>query len=257
MKKLSLFFLSFICQQASAQTTLIATQVKNYQVDRLDNVLYIDLKSYVTKIESTRLKTNYYAALASGSPEILDATNPFAIMVYYPSFFQVKILDVNLAEIGSYDLRAIYPNSFFNLVCTAPVNGFWAYDEFSRKLVRLDGNFQIKQQSQDLYLFTKKIIKPNFLSANNEFVYLNDPMVGIMVFDIFGSYQKTIPLLGLKKFTVNEGKIVYGKDGHILQYQNLRTDTLRSTQIKMEQFSMAGASAYWMQSDSLFTQILQ
>ena len=161
MKKLKFFFLFFICQQASAQSTLIATQVKNYQVDRLDNILYIDLKSNITKVESTRLKTNHYAALASGSPEILDATNPFAIMVYYPSFFQVKILDVNLSEIGSYDLRAIYPNSFFNLVCTAPVNGFWAYDEFSRKLVRLDGNFQTKQQSQDLYLFTKKIIKPN------------------------------------------------------------------------------------------------
>jgi hypothetical protein len=78
-----------------------------------------------------------------------------------------------------------------------------------------------------------------------------------MVFDIFGSYQKTIPILGLKKFTVKEGKIIYGNDGHILQYQNLRTDTLRSTQIKMEQCSMAGASAYWMQSDSLFTQSLK
>lgn len=257
MKKLSIFFLFFICQLANAQTTLIATQVKNYQVDRLDNVLYIDLKSNITKIESTKLKTNHYAALASGSPEILDATNPFAIMVYYPSFFQVKILDVNLSEIGSYDLRAIYPNSFFNLVCTAPVNGFWAYDEFSRKLVKLDGNFQTKQESQDLYLFTKKIIKPNFLSANNKFVYLNDPLVGIMVFDIFGNYQKTIPILGLKKFTVKEGKIIYGKGGQILQYQNLRIDTLSSTAYKMEQCSMAGASAYWMQSDSLFTQPLK
>ena len=38
MKKLRLFFLFFICQQASAQITLIATQVKNYQVDRLDNI---------------------------------------------------------------------------------------------------------------------------------------------------------------------------------------------------------------------------
>jgi hypothetical protein len=93
--------------------------------------------------------------------------------------------------------------------------------------------------------------------ANNEFVYLNDPLVGILVFDIFGSYQKTIPILGLKKFAVKEGKIIYGKGGHILQYQNLRTDTLRTIQIKMEQFSMAGASAYWMQSDSLFTQMLQ
>ena len=51
MKKLKFFFLYFICLQASAQSTLIATQVKSYQVDRLDNVLYIDLKSNITKIE--------------------------------------------------------------------------------------------------------------------------------------------------------------------------------------------------------------
>ena len=92
MKKLKFFFLYFICLQASAQSTLIATQVKSYQVDRLDNVLYIDLKSNITKIESTRLKTNHYAALASGSPEILDATNPFAIMVFYPSFFLFRFI---------------------------------------------------------------------------------------------------------------------------------------------------------------------
>ena len=110
MKKLKFFFLYFICLQASAQSTLIATQVKSYQVDRLDNVLYIDLKSNITKIESTRLKTNHYAALASGSPEILDATNPFAIMVFYPSFFQVKILDVNLAEKDVTGKKNIYDN---------------------------------------------------------------------------------------------------------------------------------------------------
>ena len=161
-------------------------KIKKYQIDQLGNVFYIDVKNNIVKIDAISAKAINYAALSNGEAEIIDVSNPFSVLVYYPNFFKAKILDVNLSEIADYDLRSNYPNSFFSLVCTAPVNGFWAYDEFTRKLFKLDGNFQSKQQSQDIYLYTKKIIKPNYLCASKEEVFLNDPKVGILVFDFFG-----------------------------------------------------------------------
>ena len=163
-----------------------------------------------------------------------------------------SILDVNLSEIADYDLRSIYPNSFFTLVCTAPVNGFWAYDEFTRKLFKLDGNFQTKQQSQDIYLYTKKIIKPNYLCASKEEVFLNDPKVGILVFDFFGSYKKTIPILGLKRFSIVDEKLQFANAGKILVYQAMKTDTVFKNQNPSDQLSFSANKIYWMQSDSLF-----
>ena len=218
-----------------SQITLLATQIKKYQIDQLGNVFYINEKNNIVKIDAITEKAINYAALSNGEAEIIDVSNPFSVLVYYPNFFKAKILDVNLSEIANYDLRSIYPNSFFTLVCTAPVNGFWAYDEFTRKLFKLDGNFQSKQQSQDIYLYTKKIIKPNFLCASKEEVFLNDPKVGILVFDFFGSYKKTIPILGLKRFSIVNDKLQFAKSGNILDYQAMHTDTLFKNQSRSEE----------------------
>ena len=97
-----------------SQITLLATQIKKYQIDQLGNVFYIDAKNNIVKIDAISAKAFNYAALSNGEAEIIDVSNPFSVLVYYPNFFKVKILDVNLSEIADYDLRSIYPNSFFH-----------------------------------------------------------------------------------------------------------------------------------------------
>ncbi len=253
-KKFIFFFFLFIVftKQTMSQVKLLATKIKKYQIDQLGNVFYIDVKNNIVKIDAISAKAINYAALSNGEAEIIDVSNPFSVLVYYPNFFKAKILDVNLSEIADYDLRSNYPNSFFSLVCTAPVNGFWAYDEFTRKLFKLDGNFQSKQQSQDIYLYTKKIIKPNYLCASKEEVFLNDPKVGILVFDFFGSYKKTIPILGLKRFSIVNEKLQFANAGNILDYQLMKIDTVFKNQNTSDQLSFSANKIYWMQSDSLF-----
>lgn len=251
-RSLLIFFFLIFANTTWSQVKLLATQIKNYQIDQFGNVFYIDTKNNIVKIDALSTKAANYAALSNGKAEIIDVSNPFSVLVYYPNFFKAKILDVNLSEIADYDLRSSYPNSFFSLVCSAPVNGFWAYDEFSRKLFKLDGNFQTKQQSQDIYLYTKKIIKPNYLCASKEEVFLNDPKVGILVFDFFGSYKKTIPILGLKRFAIVDGKVQFAKAGNLLAYQALHTDTIFKNLSPSDQLTFHSNSIYWMSADSLF-----
>ena len=42
-----------------------------------------------------------------------------------------------------------------------------------------------------------------------------------MVFDIFGSYEKTIPLKGVKKFQILQDQIVYFENNQLSSYNSL------------------------------------
>ncbi len=55
-------------------------------------------------------------------------------------------------------------------------------------------------------------------------VYVNDPAVGILVFDNFGAYYKTIPILGLQKFHIMQEQIIYYQDGRLRSYNPITFD---------------------------------
>jgi hypothetical protein len=53
----------------------------------------------------------------------------------------------------------------------------------------------------------------------NNKVYLNDPINGVLVFDVYGTYLKTIPIYHLNTFQVKENYMLYvNKEGNIETY---------------------------------------
>ena len=71
---------------------------------------------------------------------------------------------------------------------------------------------------------------PDFMVEKDNAVYLNDPSIGIMVFDIFGNYSKTVPIKGLKKFQVFQDQIVYFENNRLNAYGLISLD-LKSIQL--------------------------
>ena len=70
----------------------------------------------------------------------------------------------------------------------------------------------------------------DFMIEKDNAVYLNDPAIGIMVFDIFGNYSKTVPIKGLKKFQVFQDQIIYFDNGRLNAYGLITLD-LKSIQL--------------------------
>ena len=66
-----------------------------------------------------------------------------------------------------------------------------------------------RSQSGNLLQTTGQRILPNFLTEYDQRVYLNDPQQGILVFDAFGTYLKTIPVKGLFHFQCQSREIIY------------------------------------------------
>jgi hypothetical protein len=84
------------------------------------------------------------------------------------------------------------------------------------QLERYNTNLQMEQQSTDLSLLIDNDEQPNFLIEKNDYLYLNYPNNGIMIFDYAGNYIKKIAVKGINNIYVDGNNISYYLDNKII-----------------------------------------
>jgi hypothetical protein len=131
------------------------------------------------------------------------------IVVFFKDFSKVVVLDNTLTEQGGVlDLNEISLEET-SLVCTSYNNGIWYYNPVKFQLTRIENTINITNTSANISTLLNKNIQPNFLVEFNNRVYLNDSTQGVLVFDIYGTYLKTLPIFGLTTFQVKEKYLLY------------------------------------------------
>lgn len=161
-----------------------------------------------------------------GKIGMIDVTNPMKVLVFYPDVLTVVTVDKFLAPLSTYNFFDLgYQN--VSAVGSSFDGRLWFYDNITFKLKKIDETGQVFRESQPLNVFVDAVPNPNFIIEKDNIVYVNDPNIGIMVFDGFGSYAKTVPLKGLKKFQVFQDQIIYFDNGKLSAY-NLVTFDLKS-----------------------------
>lgn len=188
-------------------------------VDNFGNY-YVISDNQVLKFDRDGKYSERFEEVHNGKIGSLDVSNPFKILVYYPDFLKVVILDKFMTFLISYDFFSIgYQN--VSAVGTSADGNFWFYDNVNYLLKKIDVSGNVQLQSQPLNQLTDKIINPNFILEKNGQVFMNDPDAGILVFDNFGAYYKTIPIKGLHKFHILQEQIVYYQDNKLRSYNPL------------------------------------
>ncbi len=144
-----------------------------------------------------------YSDKNRGSIYSVDASNPLKILLFYKDFRQIVFLSSNMTIAGDPilldDLNIGQPI----LACTSYDNNFWIYDQQNMNLTRFDVNLQITAQSSNIALndgFDKNSIKPDYIEEQSNILYLNNPATGILEFDKYGTYNKTMPFKGISSF---------------------------------------------------------
>jgi hypothetical protein len=94
----------------------------------------------------------------------------------------------------------------------------WFYDNIAFKLKKIDESGTVFRESQALNVLLGQTPNPNFILERDNQVYVNDSALGILVFDQFGSYNKTIPLKGLTRFQILQNQIVYQQGNDLISY---------------------------------------
>ena len=196
----------------------IPVQADFFTTDHLGNIYAIH-QDQIVKYNAKGELLKKYSNKRLGRIYSVDVSNPLRILVFYREFSAIVILDSQLTEnaegisLEQYDLEQC------DLACTSFNNGIWLFNRQNMELVRLNESLEKVVNTGNLNRLLGMALHPNFIMEYNGFVYLNDPSVGILLFDIYGTFSKTIHLKNLNEFQVREQQIFYLTKPNISAYQ--------------------------------------
>ncbi len=225
MKKYSLLLFSILTLNLVAQSQIsIPFAGKSFTTDQFGN--YYEFSDVEIKKYSNKGKLLYsYSNNLLGEISSVDAYNPLKILVYFKEFTKIITLDNTLSPTSSIiDLTTLDIDET-SLVCRSYNDGIWYYNPIRFELIRKDIELKTTNKSVQIANLLNKNIQPNFLVEYNNQVYLNDPKNGILVFDNFGTYIKTLPIFGLTNFQVKEKYLLFVNDkNEIMTYDFFTLD---------------------------------
>jgi len=227
MKKLVHLFLfitfSGIAQNKFNLAATIDVQADFFTTDNQSNI-YVVKSNELTKFNKSGKLLYKYSNKNLGNIDFVDASNMLQLLVFYKNFLQVAFLDNTLSLNGE-------PVSLDNidfqqaqLVCSSHNNGIWLYNQQNWELVRLDQTLAKTQQTGNLSLLLNIDLQPNYLLEYNNKVYLNNPSTGILIFDVYGTYYKTIAVKDVQHFQPIGDLVYYISDNKVKAYNIKTTD---------------------------------
>lgn len=200
----------------------IDIKAKSISSDFLNNVYVVSEDNKVMKYDSTGTLVGTFSDNRYGTITSVDATSPFNVVLFYKDFATVVTTDMRLNTRRLYRLPSIGINNVA-AVCLSYDNYLWVYDSDAARLKKIDANYTVVQQSPDLRYLLGENINPNFLIERDGFIYLNIPAMGIILFDIYGTFYTSVSnddLLNnqLGFFQVVQQKVVYLNEGSLFIY---------------------------------------
>lgn len=154
----------------------------------------------------------------------IDASNPMKVLLFYMDQNRLSFVDNTLSDFNqSYRLDELN-GAQITLACASYDNGFWLYNPSEFSLERYTALGTVTNNMKSIHqIVNVPEIAPNFLLENSRNIYLNDPKIGIMVFDIFGGFSKIIPIKDIISFQIIEQNLVYQRanDAHIYNFHLL------------------------------------
>lgn len=163
----------------------------------------------------------------SGQIHQIDAFQSLRTMLFYKDQFQIAVLDNTLSiqgEIIELDQKGVFQPEF---IAQSVNNNLWVMDMANVQLKRFDRNFEEIYESGNLNQLLNIQLDPIEMHEHNEMLYISDKNEGILVFDIYGSYIKTIPLTEIEHFQVKGDHILYVKDGLVYNYSMMDFESKR------------------------------
>ncbi len=220
MYYLLLFLTLLFPINSNAQTIEIEGEFDLMYRDNLDNIYLLD-DFTIKKFDSNGQLMFTYSDNFLGKINSLSIGEGLKVLVYYKNNAQIVVLDNSLSQLSPPVSLNFYNLGATTLVCSSVQNRYWFYDPLQGAIIRTTNTFTEVFNSGNLDQLLNYAIEPNFMTEWGNTLYLNDPKEGILVFDIFGTYQKTIPLKGLTDFQVTEKGIFFMEGERFLYYDFL------------------------------------
>jgi hypothetical protein len=208
----------------------VSAQGNAIDVDNLGDV-YLVANQDLIKYKNNGQLFRSYSNKSLGSISSIDVSNPLKILLFYKDLSRLAFIDNTLTEQKESLYLERFEREFSSLACTSnDENGIWLYDPVAFSLTRYNPKMNIKAEVKNINQLTGKAINPTWMIERGNRLYLVDTQNGILTFDIFGTYLKTIPLKGITKLWVA---------GEMLVALNDKRELLTSSLSGIEQETIA------------------
>jgi len=160
-----------------------------------------------------------------GSVGVIDASNPFNVLVYYPELATVILLDRTLSElktINLFELNIFEPEA----VAVSNDNNIWVYDPVNFQIKKISKEGEILFQSKYLNQVLDLNINPSYILERNNQLLLSDPLKGLFIFDGFGQFIQHLPIEGSTQFQIANDQLVYFKKEELYSYSLLAEEEI-------------------------------
>ena len=201
----------------------INTESDFFTTDNQANV-YVVKADELTKYDKIGKELYKYSNKNFGNISFVDASNMLRIVVFYKDFLQVVFLDNTLSLNG--EPVSLEKTGFqqAQLVCSSHNSGLWIYDLQNFELIRLDQNLLKTQQTGNLSSTLNMELKPNYLLEYDNKLSLNNPSIGVLLFDVYGTYYKTLPIKNAPRFQPIGDWVYFISDKKVKAYHTITTE---------------------------------
>ncbi len=171
----------------------ISGSIDHFSVDNMGNV-YLTNNDVIVKLNAKH-DTLFSASLKSMTPQFIQSTKNFRILLFDQDRSVIQFLDNTLTDLSGdmnlFELDVVRPI----LVCESfNGNAFWVLDAGTLRLLKVNDKFEVVSQIDNLSFLNASGVLPTKMLEYNDRLYILVPGEKLMVFDVFGSFLKAIPL---------------------------------------------------------------
>ena len=162
----------FLSTAAFGQNDTIKS-VSTFTLDRLGNCYAVKNGNEIVKLDANGVQQNSNSRRDLGTPELIDATDPLRILVFYKDFGYISILDNRLSKQNDINLRMMNIASP-TLIAGANDGGIWVFDIETVQLYKIDINLNQSKINVDIRQLLNKTIKPVKMEVSTNYLCLAD-----------------------------------------------------------------------------------
>lgn len=233
-------FAMAICQFLQAQESTyrlintIDTKAEAFTSDNIGN-FYLYNKNEILMYDSTGFLKNRFSDKSLGKITSVDARNPLKIVVFFEDIPAIIFLDNMVAQNGETVWLQKIQMEQTSVVCASYNSGLWLYDRLQFQLTRVDQHFKTTHQTGNLAQIIGTRLNPEWMMEEGNWLYVYNPLSGILIFDIYGTYLKTIPKKNLVNMQVFENTLLLFDGEKFIQYN---TKTLQEQAIPLPELNI-------------------
>ena len=231
----------------------LKTNVELVRSDNLGN-LYLIQNEKIMKLSPQGDTLFVSSNKLSGQITEMDVSFALKPLLFYQDQNMVSILDNTLSPQGENilldDFSIFQPLSVCN---SFSGNTIWIYNQDNFELIKLNSENGIEFRSGNLIQLTGLDMNITGMIEYKNKLYINNPEYGIMVFDIFGTYLKLIPVKHADHFQPIDELISYKKGNSYYLYSGKTFTTIKYSNIETKGWGQLNPPYFYHYSGEFLT----